>query len=123
MLPGEPKRNQWLHRCRVVLEIEPKLVQPHFSLIVLLVNLTICCVVDVYLPREVANVDLAVQVAHRHSRVSRHLLFNVLHAIVAEDEGCMRCLNVEHQQQQQYQLVVCRDMLVAVGDIAHEAQC
>ena len=61
--------------------------------------------------------------AHRLSRVDSHLVFDVLYPIVSEDEGCMRRLNVEHQQQQQNQLVVCREMLVAVGDVAHVDDC
>lgn len=61
--------------------------------------------------------------AHRLSRVDSHLVLDVLYPIVSEDEGCMRRLNVEHQQQQQNQLVVCRDMLVAVGDVAHVDDC
>ena len=61
--------------------------------------------------------------AHRLSRVDSHLVLDVLYPIVSEDEGCMRRLNVEHQQQQQNQLIVCRNMLVAVGDVAHVDDC
>jgi hypothetical protein len=61
--------------------------------------------------------------AHRLSRVDSHLVFDVLYPIVSEDEGCMRRLNVEHQQQKQNELVVCRNMLVAVGDVAHVDDC
>lgn len=61
--------------------------------------------------------------AHRLSRVDSHLVLDVLYPIVSEDEGCMRRLNVEHQQQKQNQLVVCCNMLVAVGDVAHVDDC
>lgn len=61
--------------------------------------------------------------AHLLNRVVGHLVLDVLHPIVSEDEGCMRCLNVEHQQQQQNQLVVCHDMFVAVGEVAHVGDC
>ena len=123
MLPGEPKRNQWLQRCRVKLKVEPKLVKPHLSRTGLLVNFSIRCVVNFRDQREVTVIIVLVQLAHRLSRVDSHLVLDVLYPIVSEDEGCMRRLNVEHQQQQQNQLVVCRDMLVAVGDVANVDDC
>ena len=87
------------------------------------VDLSICCVVNYSLQRGVALVIISVHKTPKLVRIVRHLLLNFLDTIFTEDDSCVRYLNVESHQQEQCQLVVFCDILVAVGDVAHVTDC